>query len=165
MQSCAQIGAELAKESKTKSGQATSEQYISKSGQATSEQYISKTGQATSEQYISKCIIWDRLHFYNPFCLQQKADIVLALLRVICLQKADIYSIDSTESDLECSISILENELPPKKTTLKKSIAERKLELLSKCIESMTQPPSEEESTKMPYFALFIGEKWSRLSK
>ena len=69
------------------------------------------------------------------------------------------YSIGSTESDLECSISILENELPPKKTTLKKSIADRKLELLSKCIESMTQPPSEEESTKMPYFALFIGEK------
>ena len=44
-----------------------------------------------------------------------------------------------------------------KKTTLKKFIAMRKLQLLSKCVESMTQPSPDEKS--------YIEEKLSRLSK
>lgn len=58
---------------------------------------------------------------------------------------------------MECSISNTENEPSMKKITLKKSIAMRKLQLLSKCVESMTQPSPDEKS--------YIEEKLSRLSK
>lgn len=58
---------------------------------------------------------------------------------------------------MECSISNTENEPSMKKITLKKSIAMRKLQLLSKCVESMTQPSPDEKS--------LIEEKLSRLSK
>ena len=58
---------------------------------------------------------------------------------------------------MECSISNTENEPSMKKITLKKSIAMRKLQLLSKCVESMTQPSPDEKS--------LIEIKLSRLSK
>ena len=46
-------------------------------------------------------------------------------------------SISTQNNDLDDSISRVENELPLKKRTLKTTIAERKLDLLTRCVESM----------------------------
>ena len=78
------------------------------------------------------------------------------LLGPVLVSEKKINSIGSTECDLECSIFILENKPPPKKSTLKKFIAERKLKLLSKCAESMAHPPPDKKYTKMPHFTLFL---------
>ena len=80
------------------------------------------------------------------------------------LQRKNRDGFDLEGDNLECSISVPENEPPLKKTTLKKSIADRKLELLPKCAELMTQLPPDEKSTKMLHFALFVEKKLSRLS-
>ena len=46
-------------------------------------------------------------------------------------------SISTQNNDLDDSVSLVENELPLKKKTLKTTIAERKLDLLTRCAESM----------------------------
>ena len=46
-------------------------------------------------------------------------------------------SISTQNNDLDDSVSLVENELPLKKKTLKTTIAERKLDLLRRCAESM----------------------------
>ena len=66
----------------------------------------------------------------------------------------DSISVYDTENDFDDAVG--EYEPPPKK----KSIAEKKLELLSKCADSMTQPQSpREKSTTVPHFALLVEEK------
>ena len=73
----------------------------------------------------------------------------------------DSISLCDTENDFDDHVC----EPQSNKNTLKKSIAERKLELLSKCADFMTQPQSpHEKSTKVPHFTLLIDEKLSGLN-
>ena len=102
-----------------------------------------KSSQATNEQYISKCIFYDQLQF----------------LPLVLASAKSRDSIGSAEIDLECSISITENEPPTKKAAHKESMAERKLDLLNNCVESMTQLPLMINLLKMAHFALFIKGK------
>ena len=61
-------------------------------------------------------------------------------------------------------VSVTECQPPPKKTTFKKFITEKKLELLSKYTDSMTQEPPE-KSAKKSHFALLIDEQLSKLTQ
>ena len=47
----------------------------------------------------------------------------------------------------------------------KKTIAERKIELLSKCTEAITKKPVESADSKHSAFALYVDEKLSQLGK
>ena len=121
----AQLGMEIAKESKTKN------------------QYN------TGEQYISKCIFYDLLQFLRPVLASGKST----------------DNISSAESNLKCSISVMENKLPSKKTAHKKFAAKKKLEMLSNSAELMMQPHPDVKSTKMSHFSLFIEGKICRSNK
>ena len=69
--------------------------------------------------------------------------------------------ISTQNNDLDYSVSLPENVPPLKKKTLKTTIAKRKLELLTRCAESMTPCSSAKQPT---HFTLVVEEKLSRLS-
>ena len=62
-------------------------------------------------------------------------------------------SISTQNNDLDDSVSLTENEPPLKKKTLKTIITERKLELLTRFVESMAPGSSAKQPT---HFALLV---------
>ena len=120
----AQLGMEIAKESKTKNQYNTGEQH----------------------QQVD---IYDLLQFLRPVLASGKST----------------DNISSAESNLKCSISVMENKLHSKKTSHKKFTAKKKLEMLSNSAELMMQPHPDVKSTKMPHFSLFIEGKICRSNK
>ena len=82
-----------------------------------------KSAQATDEKYVSKWMFYEQLEFLRPVMATTKSR----------------DSISTQNNDLDDSVSLPENEPPLKKKTLKTTIALRKLELLTRCAESM--PP------------------------
>ena len=96
-----------------------------------------KSGQATDEKYVSKWIFYKQLKFLRP---------VMATTR-------SRNSIRTQNNDLDDFVSFPENEPPLKKETLKTTIAERKLEMLTRCAESMAPTLSAKQPT---HFALLV---------
>ena len=82
-----------------------------------------ESSQATDEKYVSKWMFFEQLKFLRPV--------------MTTIKSRD--SISTQNNDLDDSFSLLENESPLKKKALKATIAERKLELLTRCAESMAQ--------------------------
>ena len=118
----AQLGRELAKLNKTKSGQ------------------------STDELYASSWIYYDRLSFLLPVIKSSKS-------RDTLKRKNE----EENEEVEETRFST-----PGLK---KKTIAERKIELLSKCTEAITKKPVESADSKHSAFALYVDEKLSQLGK
>ena len=111
----AQLGSEVAKVNKTKSGQ------------------------STGELYASRWILYD-------------------LLPVIKSSKSTLKHKNEENEQLEET----RFSAPGLK---KKAMAERKIELLSKCTEAITKTPVESADSKHSAFALYIDEKLSQLGK
>ena len=118
----AQLGSEVAKVNKTKSGQ------------------------SADELYASSWIHYDRLSFLLPVIKSSKS-------RDTLKRKNE----EENEEVEETRFST-----PGLK---KKTIAERKIELLSKCTEAITKKPVESADSKHSAFALYVDEKLSQLGK
>ena len=71
-------------------------------------------------------------------------------------------SISTQNNDLDNSVSLPENEPSLKKKSLKSTTAKRKLELLTRCTESMAPRSSAKQPT---HFVLLVEEKLGRLSQ
>ena len=106
-----------------------------------------KSGQSTSELYTSKWIHYDKLNFLIPVFEASKSRDTL--------KRMDLQEDESAE-----------NEVTPSK---RKTIAEKKLDLLSKCTEAITtnaKPKANECSNpKISAFALYPDGKLSELNK
>ena len=118
----AQLGREVAKANKTKSGQ------------------------STDELYASTWIYYDRLSFLLPVIKSSKC--------------RDTLKRKNEEENEE-----VEEERFSTPGLKKKTIAERKIELLSKCNEAITKKPVESADSKHSSFALYVDEKLSQLGK
>ena len=116
----AQLGSEVAKVNKTKSGQ------------------------STGELYASSWILYDRLSFLLPVIKSSKSTLK-----------------HKNEEDNE-QLEETRYSAPGLK---KKTMAERKIELSSKCTEAITKTPVESADSKHSAFALYIDEKLSQLGK
>lgn len=115
-------------------------------GRGKGKEIKTKSGQSTAELYKSTWIHYDRLAFLLPAMEVQKSKDTL--------QKKVIL-----DSDIE------EDPVPVPK---KKSIAERKLDLLAKCTEAMTsskKPEEEAKPLKAFHFSLYVEEKLNGLEK
>ena len=107
-----------------------------------------KSGQSTDELCKSNCVHYDRLSFLIPVIGADKSRDTL---------KRNSLPEDATEK---------EGETTP--ISPKKSIAEKKLELLSKCTDAITSKAvvsSEPPAQKISNFAMYVGEKLSNLDK
>ena len=118
----AQLGREVAKANKTKSGQ------------------------STDELYASTWIYYDRLSFLLPVIKSSKC--------------RDTLKRKNEEENEE-----VEEERFSTPGLKKKTIAERTIELLSKCNEAITKKPVESADSKHSSFALYVDEKLSQLGK
>ena len=105
-----------------------------------------KSGQSTNELYASSWIHYDRLSFLLPVIKSSKS-------RDTLKRKNE----EENEEVEETRFST-----PGLK---KKTIAERKIELLSKCTEAITKKPVESADSKHSAFALYVDEKLSQLGK
>ena len=115
----AQLGSEVAKVNKTKSGQ------------------------STGELYASSWILYDRLSFLLPVIKSSKSTLK-----------------HKNEEDNE-QLEETRYSAPGLKN---KAMAERKIELSSKCTKAITKTPVESADSKHSAFALYIDEKLSQLS-
>ena len=107
-----------------------------------------KSGQSTDDLYNSSWIHYDRLSFLLPVIKSSKSQDTLKRKN------------DNDEENGEVEEMRHSTPLPKKKT-----IAERKLELLSKCTEAITKPVESrlDESRKHSAFAIYIDERLSKL--
>ena len=105
-----------------------------------------KGGHSTDELYASSWIHYDRLSFLLPVIKSSKS-------RDTLKRKNE----EENEEVEETMFSTLGLE--------KKTIAERKIELLSKCTEAITKKPVESADSKRSTFALYVNEKLSQLGK
>ena len=105
-----------------------------------------KSGQSTDELYVFPWIHFDRLSFLLPVINSSKS--------------RDTLKHKNEEENEE--VEETRFSTPGLK---KKSIAERKLELLSKCTEGITKKPVEPADSKHSAFALYVDEKLSQLGK
>ena len=103
-----------------------------------------KSGQSTDELYTSSWIHYDRLSFLLPVIKSSKSKDTLK-------RKNE----EENEEVEETRFST-----PGLK---KKTIAERKLDLLSKCTEAITKPAEPRPDSKHSTFALYIDERLSKL--
>ena len=106
-----------------------------------------KSGQSTDELYASKWIHYDKLNFLIPvFGASKSRD---------TLKRMNLQEDESAEKEV----------IPSKR----KTIAEKKLDLLSKCTQAITanvKPKANESSNpKISAFALYADEKLSELNK
>ena len=86
----------------------------------------------------------------------------LKFLRPVMATTKSRDSISTQNNDLDDSVSLPDDEPPLKKKSLKTTIAERRLELLAICAESMAPGSSAKQPT---HFALLVKEKLGRLSQ
>ena len=105
-----------------------------------------KSEQSADELYASSWIHYDRLSFLLPVIKSSKS-------RDTLKRKNE----EENEEVEETRFST-----PGLK---KKTIAERKIELLSKCTEAITKKPVESADSKHSAFALYVDEKLSQLGK
>ena len=105
-----------------------------------------KSGQSTDGLYASSWIHYDRLSFLLPVIKSSKSKDTLK-------RKNE----EENEEVEETRFST-----PGLK---KKAIAERKIELLSKCTEAITKKPVESADSKHSAFALYVDEKLSQSGK
>ena len=109
-----------------------------------------KSGRSTDELYASKCIHYYKLNFLIPVFGDLKSRNTLNTLKRMNLQEDES----------------AEKKVTPSK---RKIVAEKKLDLLSKCAEVITtntKPKSNESSNpKISSFALYVDEKLSELNK
>ena len=105
-----------------------------------------KSGQSTDEFYASSCIHYDRLFFLLPVLKSSK-------------------SRDTLKSKNEEENEEVEETRFSTPGLKKKTFAERKIELLSKCTEAITKKPVESADSKHSAFALYVDEKLSQLGK
>ena len=106
-----------------------------------------KSGQSTDKLYASKWIHYDKLNFLIPlFGASKSRD---------TLKRMNLQEDESAEK-----------EVTPSK---RKTIAEKKLDLLSNCTEAITAnakpKPNESSKPKISAFALCVDEKLSELNK
>ena len=106
-----------------------------------------KSGQSTDELYTSSWIHYHRLSFLLPVIKSSKS-------RDTLKRKSE----DENEEVEEARYST-----PGLKK--KKTIAERKIKLLSKCTEAITKKPVKSADSKHSAFALYVDEKLSQLDK
>ena len=116
-------------------------------GRKMAKEKSTKSGQSTDELYASKWIHYDKLNFLIPvFGASKSRD---------TLKRMNLQEDESPE-----------NEVTPSK---RKTLAEKKLDLLSKCTEAITanaKPKANESSNpKISAFALYIDETLSELNK
>ena len=106
-----------------------------------------KSGQSTDELYASKWMHYDKLNF-----------LILVFRASKSRDKLKTMNLQEDESG--------EKEATPSK---RKTVAEKKLDLLSKCTEAITanaKPKANESSNpKISAFALYVDEKLSELNK
>ena len=103
-----------------------------------------KIGQSAGELYASRWILYDRLSF---------------LLAVIKSSKSTLKHKNEEENE---QLEKIRFSAPGLK---KKTMAERIVELLSKCTEAITKTPVESADSKHAAFALYVDEKLSQLAK
>ena len=118
-------------------------------GREMAKEKSSKSGQSTDELYASKWIHNDKLNSLIP--------VFGALKSRDTLKRMNLQEDESAEE-----------EVTPSKS---KAIAEKKLDLLSKCTEAITakasakQKANESSNQKISAFALYVDEKLSELNK
>ena len=105
-----------------------------------------KSGQSTDELYASSWIHYDRLSFLLPVIKSSK-------------------SRDTLKRKNEEENEEVEETRFSSPGLKKKTIAERKIELLSRCTEAITKKPVESADSKHSAFALYVDEKLSQLGK
>ena len=86
----------------------------------------------------------------------------LKFLRPVMATTKSWDRISTQNNDLDDSVSLPENEPPLNEKTLKTTIVERKLELLTRCAESIAPGSPAKQAT---HFALLVVEKLGRLSQ
>ena len=117
-------------------------------GREITKEKTTKSGQSTDELYKSNWVHYDKLSFLIPVIGAGKSRDTL---------KRNSLPEDATEK---------EGETTP--VPKKKSIAEKKLELLSKCTDAITSKAavsSEPPAQKISNFAMYVDEKLSNLDK
>ena len=116
-------------------------------GREMAKEKSTKSGQSTDELYASKWIHYDKLNFLNPVFGASKS-------------RDTLKRMNSQEDESS------EKEVTPSK---RKTIAEKKLDLFSKCTEAITanaKPKANESpNPKISAFALYVDEKLSELNK
>ena len=110
-----------------------------------------KSGQGTDELYVSNWIFYQKLAFLIPvFGTSKSRD---------TMKRINFQEDDSEKEDIST---------PP---TKKKTVAERKLDLLSRCTDAITRnakkttPEEEPQKAKISTFAIYVDEKLSLLNK
>ena len=99
--------------------------------------------QATDETYVSRRMFYEQLKFLGPVMATSKS----------------WDSISTQNNDSDDSVSLPENELPLQKKAPKTTIAERKLELLKRCAESMASGSFAKQPT---HFAVLVDDATSK---
>ena len=111
-----------------------------------------KSGQGTNELYVSNWVFYQNLAFLKPVFGTSKSRDTLKRM-----------SLPEDDSDKEADMSTPQSK--------KKTIAERKLDLLSKCTDAIsanakkTTPEEESTKAKVSTFAVYVDEKLSQLNK
>ena len=105
-----------------------------------------KSGQSTDELYASSWIHYDRLSLLLPVIKSSK-------------------SRDTSKRKIEEENEEVEEARFSTPGLKEKTIAERKIELLSKFTEAITKKPVESADSKHSAFALYVDEKLSQLGK
>ena len=103
-----------------------------------------KSGQSTDELYASSSIHYDRLSFHLPVIKSSKS--------------RDTLKHKNKEENEE--VEETRFSMPGLK---KRTIAERKIELLSKCTEAITEKPVKSADSKDSAVALYVDEKLLQL--
>ena len=116
-----------------------------------SKERATKSGQSTDELYVNKWVNYQQLTFLIPIIGASKSR--------DSLKRTNSQIVDSEEE--------LEMASPKNK---KKTIAERKLDLLSKCTDAITSNatkavPEKVQKPQISVFATYVDEKLSQLSK
>lgn len=126
-------------------------------GREKTKETTTKSGQAADELYESSWIHYNRLGFLLPVMGASKSKETFRKRGSGVELDFEVVNIEADDHDDG------EASIPPK--SKKRSVAERKLELLAKCTEAITkkkeEPKKEKESKeiKMSTFALYIDEK------
>ena len=107
---------------------------------------ITKSGENTDELYASSWIHYDRLTFLLP--------VIKSLKSRDTLKRKNEKENEEVE-ETRFSLAGLK----------KKTITERKIELLSKCTEAITKKPVESTDNKHSAFVLYVDKKISQLGK
>lgn len=118
-------------------------------GRERTKQCKTKSGQATDELYTSSWVHYERLAFLLPIIGASKSRDTL--------KRNNLSQNDSMESEPEVGVS------NPKR----KSIAEKKLDLLSKCTEALasnSKKNNEVNDPKTSAFSIYISEKLSQMN-